>query len=107
MAFPEGAPVITVRGRWLNIDGSSARGDILVKYAGPAKHGDVIYTGKPLRIALDGNGEIEFSFVKTSEPVKLLITEEVVGAKKNTWTAVIKEIDITDNNFNLTDGLTI
>ena len=107
MAFPEGAPVITVKGRWLNLDGSSARGRIIVKYNGAAKHGEVIYTAKPISINLDGNGEIEFSFVKTAEPTKLVITEEIDGAKKNTWTATVRDSDITSSTFNLADGLTV
>lgn len=106
MPYPSGARVITVVGQWLNIDGAAARGAIEVTFVKTEVDNDVIYTHKPLRVELDGNGEVEFQLVKTSEPMQINILEELDGSKprRRQWTATIREASITDDRFNLADG---
>jgi hypothetical protein len=100
MAFPTLAETITVKGQYLDPSGEPARGYILVTLDQSLadKDTNTIYTRKPLRYDLDGNGEVEFDIVKTgatdADPVALTrnvavtITENFDGVKKYTWKTV-------------------
>lgn len=100
MAFPELAETITVKGQYLSPDGDPARGYILVTLDQSLadKDTNTIYTRKPLRYDLDGNGAVEFDIIKTgatdADPVPLTrnvavtITENFEGVKKYTWKTV-------------------
>lgn len=100
MAFPELAETITVKGQYLGPDGDPARGYILVTLDQSLadKDTNTIYTRKPLRYDLDGNGAVEFDIIKTgatdADPVPLTrnvavtITENFEGVKKYTWKTV-------------------
>ena len=100
MAFPTLAETITVKGQYLGPDGDPARGYILVTLDQSLadKDTNTIYTRKPLRYDLDGNGAVEFDIIKTgatdADPVPLTrnvavtITENFEGVKKYTWKTV-------------------
>lgn len=100
MPFPTNAETVTVKGQYLGPDGEPARGHILVTLDQTTadRSTNTIYTRKPLRYDLDGNGMVEFDIIKTgstpADPVALsrnvavTITENFDGVKKYTWKTV-------------------